>query len=103
MTVTIRQTGEPSRSKQAGPCWIRAFTDTDPVYATTAPKELTPAVGTTLIVEGKVILKRATRTSTDRRRWELTVTGRPEDTVAVSLGSPQSIDALLTGVSEVIA
>ena len=94
-TVTILQTGSPSRSKQAGPCWV-AVGDT---YAATTVRSIETAAET-VTVTGKVTLRRSTRTSTERQTWTLAVTGDPADTLDLSIGSPQSVDVTLTGVRQ---
>lgn len=100
-TVTIRQTAEPSRSKMAGPCWIRIGTEHQTAtYAADLERTVEAPKGSTIVVEGKAVLRRASkpRGEEERGRWTLTVTGDPADTVTVSLGSPQRIEAVLTGV-----
>ncbi len=95
-TITITETGAPSRSKQAGPCWI-AIDDT---YASPSGREMSAQVGETLTVTGKATLRRSTRTDVTRRAWTLTVTGDPADVVRLSVGSPQSVDAEITGARQ---
>lgn len=101
-TVTIVQTDAPSRSKQAGPCWIAIEEPGgDYLYAATTVRSVELPVGSTVTVAGKVTLRRAGgRPAVERKEWTLVVTGDPTDTVAVRLGSPQSVDATLTGVRE---
>lgn len=80
--VTITLTGEPSRSKQAGPCWIAAIDSTGTnIYAATKPRDVDIEVGETLKVTAKAVLRKASGPRTERDSWELTVTGNPEDTV----------------------
>lgn len=93
-TVTIRQTDSPSRSKQAGPCWIRI----GDVYASTAARAVDASPGEHITAEGKAILRRATRISTERETWRLVVTGDPADTVTLTVGSGQCVEAVVTGV-----
>lgn len=95
--ITITQTEAPSRSKMAGPCWI-AIGDT---YATESGRTITAEIGERLTVTGKAVLRRSSRTSTERSAWDVEVTGKPDDTVTVSLGSPQSVTAKITGVRRV--
>jgi hypothetical protein len=94
--ITITQTGAPSRSKQAGPCWI-AIGGT---YASTAPRTIDAAAGTAITVTGKAVLRRATRISTDRETWTLYATGNPGDEVTLRVGMGQYVEAVITGVSE---
>lgn len=96
--ITITQTDAPSRSKQAGPCWI-AVGDT---YASTAARTVQAGEpGSTVIVTGKAVLRRATRISTDRETWTLYVTGNPDDKVTLQVGAGyQVVEAIVTGVSE---
>lgn len=89
----LTQTDAPSRSKQAGPCWIGI----DGTYATPAGRQLACHIGQTLT--GKATLRRASRTTTDRDSWTVVVTGNPDDEVTVSLGSPQPVTATITGVT----
>ncbi len=97
-TVTLTQTDAPSRSKQGGPCWIAIGS----VYATTAGKDLDAEVGDTITVTGKCSLRRASgKVDIRRDTWKVTVTGDPADTVTVTLGSPQAVTAVITGVREV--
>jgi hypothetical protein len=99
--VTIRLTGQPSRSKMAGPCWIRIGTDhRSATYAAETERVVEAPKGSTIIAQAKVVLRRASkpRGEEDRAEWSLVVTGDPADTVRLSLGSPQSVDAVLTGV-----
>ena len=93
--ITITQTASPSRSKQAGPCWI-AIGD---VYAAEKTREIPAERGDKITVTGKVTLKRVTRVETQHGGWTLYATGNPADTVDLSLGFGQSVDATLTGVS----
>lgn len=97
MTITITQTDIPSRSKQAGPCWIAV----EGTYASTTEKAIDIEVGAEIKVTGKVTLNRSTRVSTDRKTWTVRVTGDPADTVTCRLGSPQAVEAVITGVREV--
>jgi hypothetical protein len=94
-TVTITETDSPSRSKMAGPCWIKI----GETYASTKPREIEAAPGATITAEGKVTLRRATRNTTDRQAWVLTVTGDQDDKVTLRLGSPQAVQAVVTGVT----
>lgn len=97
-TVTIIETGAPSRSKQAGPCWI-AVGD---IYAATTPRAVDAEVGDIVTVTGKATLgRRSGGSDVARRSWDLRVTGDETDTVDLSVGSPQSVDAHLTGVVRV--
>lgn len=96
--ITITKTDAPSRSKQAGPCWIAVGT----TYAATAPRTITAEVGDVLTVTGKTNLgRRSGRSDVTRREWAVRVTGDEADTLDVSVGSPQSVDAHLTGVTRV--
>ncbi len=97
MIVTIRQTDSPSWSKRAGPCWI-GIEGSAPVYAVTAVHTL-ETDAESVVLHGRVCLRRATRTTDDRESWTLRVTGDPADTVTLSLGSPQSVTAVVTGVA----
>lgn len=73
---------EPSRSKQGGPCWISI----DGVgYLTRSTKDLSHLIGQSVAVTGKAVLRRATRTSTDRRSWTVEITGDPSDTVDLAV------------------
>lgn len=92
-TVAFRQTAAPSRSKQGGPCWIAI----DGTYAAETSREVEADVDAILSVTGKVTLRRATRTSTDRAEWKIRVTGDPTDSFSLSLGSPQSVAVEITG------
>jgi hypothetical protein len=93
-TLTVTETDSPSRSKQAGPCWIAV----DGTYASPSGRTIDAEVGSTVTATGKATLRRATRTTTDRETWTLVVTGDPADVVTLSVGSPQSVDATVTGV-----
>ena len=93
--ITLIQTDIPSRSKQGGPCWV-AIGET---YAATTPRTLDAEIGEILIVTAKVSLRRASGyTDVKTRNWTVRVTGNPDDTVDVALGSPQSVAAVITGV-----
>lgn len=95
MTTTITQTETPSRSKQAGPCWIAA----GDVYAATRPREIPAETGQIITVHGKAILRRSTRVETQRREWRLRVTGDERDQVTVRTAEyGQAVEAVLTGV-----
>lgn len=93
-TATITQTDSPSRSKMAGPCWIAAAG----TYASTKTREISAEIGAHIQVTAKVELRRVTRSTVERNMWTVVVTGRPTDTVTVRLGSPQAVEARLTGV-----
>lgn len=97
-TPTITLTGEPSRSKQAGPCWISVLGG----YAKPTATAINAEVGATIEVSAKAVLRRSSRGASDTARasWTLVVTGDPADTVTVSCGSPQSVDAVITHVRE---
>ena len=96
-TVTLTQTDSPSRSKQGGPCWIAIGNP----YATTGGKEIAAEVGETLTINGKCSLRRASgKVDIRRGSWPVVVTGDPADAVTVSLGSPQSVSATVSGVRE---
>jgi hypothetical protein len=95
-TITLTQTDSPSRSKMAGPCWIAI----DGTYATESGRNIEAEVGKTLTVAGKVNLRRSTKTDTKRGSWTVVVTGDEADTVTVRLGSPQAVEATITGVRE---
>ena len=95
--ITITQTDSPSRSKMAGPCWI-AIGDT---YATESGRTITAEPGDTLTVTGKATLRRSSRATTDRASWEIEGTGDPADVVTVSIGSPQSVTATITGARRI--
>jgi hypothetical protein len=84
-TITITQTEAPSRSKQAGPCWIRLDGPGDPTYASTTNRTIAVPTGSAVTAEGKATLRRATRTTTDRGSWTLTATGNPDDTVTLAV------------------
>jgi hypothetical protein len=108
--ITVQQTGIPSRSKQAGPCWVAVHVPHKPASDETRTVYANPAVVTfevpddaLLRVSAKVTLRRATRAEVARREWTVRVTGSPDDRAVCALGSPQSIEATLTGVVEVEA
>jgi hypothetical protein len=101
-TVTITQSDTPSRSKMAGPCWIRIGS----VYASTNPREITsengkPLLpGDTVTAEGKLNIRRVTRTAVLRKSWKLHVTGNPDDSAELTV-TPygQTVTAIVTGVT----
>lgn len=95
-TVTITQTDSPSRSKMAGPCWIRIGS----TYASTAPRALEAAPGSEITAEGKLEVRRATRTQALRKTWTLVVTGSDSDSAELTV-TPygQTVTALVTGVT----
>lgn len=97
-TITITQTDSPSRSKMAGPCWIRI--DDPETYASTKARSITADAGAKITVSGKAMLRRATRDQTERKDWTLWVTGNPEDTVTLRVGHGQWVEAVITGASE---
>lgn len=94
--VTIRQTDTPSRSKLAGPCWIRLGDET---YAATTDRHVTAEVGSIIEAHGKAVLRRASgKPSEQRRTWRLLVTGDPADTVELHTAQyGQAVSALVTG------
>lgn len=104
VTVTIRLTGMPSRSKQAGPCWV-ALLDPDSgqrVYATTGGVSIEVPAGTLVQVAAKATLRRATRTAVQRDAWTVVATDDPDAREEVSVGSPQSVDATITGARALV-
>jgi hypothetical protein len=95
MTVTITQTGIPSRSKMAGPCWIRIGA----TYASTAAREIDAVPGDIITAEGKLHVRRASGRSEElRETWQLRVTGSPADTAELTV-TPygQTVTAVMTG------
>lgn len=94
-TVTMTETDRPSRSKGRG--WAR-IDDEDNSFATETGRKIDLAAGETITVVVGVELRRRTRTEKLRERYELVVTGNDEDSVDLSLGSPQSYDVRVSGV-----
>ncbi len=95
--LLLTETEAPSRSEQGGPCWI-AVTGT---YATPGGKTIPAEVGATLTVTGKVSLRRAGgRVDVQRSTQTVLVTGDEADMVTVSLGTPQSVAATLSGATQ---
>lgn len=106
MTITLQLTEEPSRSKQAGPCWVGVATNPDVAryeFATPAtakaPRSVDVQVDTVVRVAGVATLRRATRTSKDRNDVTYTVTGNPDDVVTFVV-VPRYLEARITGVVE---
>lgn len=93
-TITLTETDRPSRSKQAGPCWVAIGS----TYASSSGKSIEAEEGEILEVTAKVTVRRATKNTTDRKSWRVQVTGNPDNVVHVKLGSPQPVSAEISGV-----
>lgn len=97
MQIEMTLTNEPSRSKQAGPCYVRiADHHGDHHYATTGgmTREI-PEGPATLEVVAR--LRRSTRTSVDIETIAVIVTGDDADTISVDSRTGY-LGACITGV-----
>ena len=101
-SITLTETDTPSRSKQAGPCWIAATDPTTgaPTIATRGGRTLDGLEpGTVITITAKVSLRRSKGGSDIARRvWTVVATGNESDTVDLQAGSPQAVKVTVTGV-----
>lgn len=94
MKMTVTDT--PSRSKQAGPCWIAAEVDGDLVYARAKGTEIDVERGDEIKVRGKATLRRASgRGDVARERW--TLVAEEGQTATLEIGSPQCVRVTIEG------
>lgn len=101
-TITITQTDSPSRSKMAGPCWIGIKDGKGAgqhLFATPSGKDYETEKDTVTIV-GSAAIRHATRIGKYRIEEALRVTGNPDDTVELTVGSAQYVTVTITGVQE---
>ena len=83
---TIQLTNMPSKSKQAGACWIAVIYGGERIYATDETQTIQASVGEKLVIAGAATVRRATKAS-DREdiSWSgVSVSGNPEDELTVS-------------------
>jgi hypothetical protein len=92
-TITITETGAPSRSKGRG--WAR-IEGVEGSFASPGGRTVDTDEDTIDVVIG-VELRRGQRAVKEREVVTLVVTGDPADTATVSLGSPQSYDVTVSG------
>ena len=98
-TITITLTGEPSRSKQAGPRWIALTHPTTgaATYAARTARSIDVEDGGTVEVAAKVTLRRSRGSDVTRRQWTIEATGDAADTISLSAGSPQAVEVTFAG------
>jgi len=94
--IKLTVTSTPSRSKQAGPCWIAAEHGGDLVYAKVGGTPIDVEPGAELTVRGKATLRRASgRSDVDRERW--TLVAEEGATATLEVGSPQCVRVQVEG------
>jgi hypothetical protein len=101
--ITITETATPSRSKGRGWCYIQTGGENSRVFASAAGRTIEAEIGATIKSAIGVELRRKTRTDKERAEIAIIVTGNEDDVVTISLGSPQSYDARITGARRVEA